>query len=290
MNKTETDFKKPDNFNNSKTNNMRMLTLLVLFITTFSFAQTELINNTSVQIDTVRYQGIKNSIKDQTYFININPSAEKYFKRAQLKTQIGNYKGAIEDYDLAAKMTPNEIAIYYNRAAAKERINDLEGAYNDFTKTIESVPNNEWGWHDRALIEIKQKKYNEAEKDLEKALSLKPNWEIAIFSKGLLYQEQQDFDKAILFYTESLALNPNNYLALNNLGFIYFNQKKYDLAISKYSEAIVINLNYFNAYRNRADAKIAKKDFKGACQDLNIASGLGDKKAEKILNDVCKKK
>lgn len=73
---------------------------------------------------------------------------------------------------------------------------------------------------------------------------------------------------------------------MNNIGYIYFKQKKYDLAISKFTEAITLNSKYFNAYRNRADAKIAKNEMKGACQDLKTASGLGDKTAEKHYKEI----
>lgn len=77
-------------------------------------------------------------------------------------------------------------------------------------------------------------------------------------------------------------------MAFNNIGHIYFTMKKYDLAINYYTEAIKIFPKYINAYKNRADAKNALKDFDGACEDLRIAGSLGDLNANKFLRENCK--
>ena len=79
-------------------------------------------------------------------------------------------------------------------------------------------------------------------------------------------------------------------MSYNNIGYIYFEQKNYDLAISYYSQAIKVYPKYFNAFRNRADAKIAKGDKEGACKDLQTAADLGDEKSLQSFKEYCNKK
>lgn len=76
---------------------MRRIYFLLLFFVNLSFSQVDLMSNTAKQIDTTQWQAVRDRIKDQTSFINVNPTGENYFKRARLKAYLQQFEEAIED-------------------------------------------------------------------------------------------------------------------------------------------------------------------------------------------------
>ncbi|MCU7858980.1 MAG: tetratricopeptide repeat protein [Candidatus Thiodiazotropha sp. (ex Lucinoma kastoroae)] len=56
------------------------------------------------------------------------------------KAMQGEFKEAINLYDKAINVNPNDAYIYFNRGAAKLNLGDFDGAIADFTKTIELNP------------------------------------------------------------------------------------------------------------------------------------------------------
>lgn len=167
------------------------LSILFFLFANFAFCQIDLMSTTAAQIDSSKWQSIRDRIKDQTIFINVNPTGENYFKRARLKVYLYDFKGAIEDLNEAVKLAPDQFDVYYYRGAFLEKLNFLTEALEDFTVAIKLKPNVKWAWHDRALINIGLKKFADADKDLEKVLELDPNWDIALFAKGRLCDEKQ---------------------------------------------------------------------------------------------------
>ncbi len=263
--------------------------LPLLLLTNLAFGQNANYS-TAARPDTSEWKYKRLKIKDETFFINLDPGPQHYFNRGQLRSQIGNYKGAIADLSRCIELSPETAEVYYARAAAKELAGDFPGAIADFTTLVTLRPNFEAGWNDRAQTYIKLRQYNEAEADLLKALSLRPNWGIPLFNLGLVYEGKKDPLKAIEYYTKSLARNANNPFAQNNIGYMYFTLKKYDQAIQAYSHAIQLSPAYLNAFTNRAEAKMASGDRAGACQDIKAAADLGDAKSLKYFNEVCAKK
>ena len=54
--------------------------------------------------------------------------------------KLGNYKGAIADYDKAIKLNPKDAKAYNNRGGTKNMLGDYKGAIADWEKAIELNP------------------------------------------------------------------------------------------------------------------------------------------------------
>ena len=63
-----------------------------------------------------------------------------YFNRAILRSQIGDYNRALEDYDKVALYSPNNVLVYYNRASVYAQLGQIEKAVADYTSAIELYP------------------------------------------------------------------------------------------------------------------------------------------------------
>lgn len=62
------------------------------------------------------------------------------FKQGNSYYHLGRYSEAIESYDLALELNPNNARFYYNRGIARFSANQLEQALADFNKAIEIKP------------------------------------------------------------------------------------------------------------------------------------------------------
>jgi tetratricopeptide (TPR) repeat protein len=54
--------------------------------------------------------------------------AKAYFDRGNAKSDLGDKKGAIADYDSAIRINPQSAKAYYNRGNAKDTLGDKKGA------------------------------------------------------------------------------------------------------------------------------------------------------------------
>lgn len=61
--------------------------------------------------------------------------------RADSRAQLGDTRGALEDYSLALRFDHTNPEIYYKRAILRGRMGDREGALDDYTKIIQITPN-----------------------------------------------------------------------------------------------------------------------------------------------------
>ena len=69
-----------------------------------------------------------------------NPFATQYFNQGLEKYKVGNYQGAIADWNKAIEINPQDALAYYNRGLAKYDLGDYQGAIVDYDKAIEIKP------------------------------------------------------------------------------------------------------------------------------------------------------
>jgi len=160
-----------------------------------------------------------------------------YMRVGETRIQIGNYVGAIENFNIVIRFKPHLPEPYYYRGVAKHQLEDFRGAIMDYNKAIE----------------------------------IKPFYPDAFMYRGLAYLELNDFAKAIADYNRAIELNPNDANIYNNRGIAKISMKDIDGAIADYDMALKINPKSTNSYINRSNALLMKKDVRGAIKDLNQA-------------------
>ena len=90
---------------------------------------------------------LQKAIEDLNKLIEIYPNHPKineaYNNRGLSKKKIGDYEGALLDYDKSIEINPDNSYAYYNRANLKRiHLGDFYGAIFDYNKVIEIDPNN----------------------------------------------------------------------------------------------------------------------------------------------------
>lgn len=110
----------------------------------------------------------------------------------------------------------------------------------------------------------------DAKRDLDDAIRLAPKLAKLFNNRGLhlLFSEPR---MALADFDEAIRLDPHYAVAWSNRGDTYVELKQYDLAIADFDKAIRLAPGYmhpmYNPYEQRARAKEAKGDVKGAEAD-----------------------
>jgi tetratricopeptide (TPR) repeat protein len=230
---------------------------------------------------------------------------EKYYSE--------DYIGALEDFNLAIMINPNNIDAYINRAITLWEFKNYKGAIEDFSKAIELDPDNlNLHWY-RGLAkesscwpgdptDFIESNYRGAIADFTKAIELEKkniktrnttendinyrlisevfdaySIENVYANRGYSKSKLNDFTGAIADYTKAIELGPNS-------EYIYYHYcdraeaknklKNYVGAIADYSKAIELEPDYYSSYWDRAEAKKMLKNYVGAIADYSKAIEL----------------
>jgi tetratricopeptide (TPR) repeat protein len=74
-----------------------------------------------------------------------------YYARGYVRLQLGDNKGAIQDYTQAININPNDAKAYYNRGLANSNLGDKQAAIQDYTQAININPNYANAYYNRGL-------------------------------------------------------------------------------------------------------------------------------------------
>ncbi|MGC9060536.1 MAG: tetratricopeptide repeat protein, partial [Thermoplasmata archaeon] len=203
-------------------------------------ARTEEIAKTVKSLALYHKKDIKNAEKILDTADNSNPDTWIY--RGNLKFQSGDFASAIECYNEALKLAPNNVAAMYNKANALLQIGDYLNAEKILEKLVEDNPHNEEIWN----------------------------------NLGNIYARKGKLEDAISAYTRAIELNPEYTIARYNLGMVLARNEQYAEAIEQFSW-ILERKEMMEAYCAKASCEYAIKDFTHALESLNKAISLDSK-------------
>ena len=104
---------------------------------------------------------------------DINQTVQEYINSARTKLDLGDYTGAIQDYNKAIELNPDDGFAYEMRGYAKDNLGDDKGAIQDYSRAIELDPEtNSSAYYKRGLNEIDLGDYTGAINPIPSSLSL----------------------------------------------------------------------------------------------------------------------
>ena len=99
--------------------------------------QPEQLEDMGVQRDSTLGQ-YEAAIDDYNRAIRLKPdNAGAYMNRGTVKSELGQYEAAIDDYNQAIRIKPDFVKAYMNRGVAKKKIGVIEEAKADFQIALE---------------------------------------------------------------------------------------------------------------------------------------------------------
>ncbi len=133
------------------------------------------INSSVDKIESGDYQSAIDTI---TNAIAIDPNQNLYKcfnTRGAAKAHLGDYSGALTDYNKAIEINSSYVDAYYNRGVLRENIKDYSGALADYTKAIEINPSYADAYYSRGLVKANSKEHGDLKdacEDWKKAAEL----------------------------------------------------------------------------------------------------------------------
>jgi len=186
----------------------------------------------------------------------------------------GKYALAIENFNVLARLDTADYWNFFYRGIAKYNLGDVRGAQQDFDRSVRLNPVFTNGYHYRAITRSRQGMYEEGLQDFEKALSLRPGYTGLYFSRGVTYFLAQRFEEAVSDFNRYIKQEPRDPGALLNRGACYLFLKDTTRALADYNRAIKIDRYDPEGYIRRGRLYAARQDYTKAIEDLDHAIQL----------------
>jgi tetratricopeptide (TPR) repeat protein len=239
---------------------------------------------------------------------NSNSDAFAYYNRGNANKNRKRNDQAIEDYNAALRLDPNNAAACLGRGIAFAGRGDFVTAIEDFTEAIRldgtfaaayvfrgraitasvvTVLDIEEGFSDflyttegKSITADQEAAFDRAIADCTQAIRLDPNLVVAYRERGDTYQAKKDYDRAIADYTQAIRLDPNDAVAYTRRGYMYICKEDYGRAITDYTQAIRLDPNNADAYAMRSSIYFIRNEYDQAITDLTQAIRLSSTDAK----------
>ena len=194
--------------------------------------------------------------------------------RGRLALSEGKYSQAIENLNIVARLDTTDYWTFFYRGIAKYNLGDLRGARQDFDRSvrINSLFTN--GYHYRAITKSRSGQYDDALEDLQKAIDLRPGLTGLYFSRGVTYFLAQRFDEALEDFDKYIRKEPKDPSAYLNRGACLMFLKDTSRALEDYNRAIRLDRFESEGYIRRGRLYASSGDLAKGITDMDQAISL----------------
>jgi tetratricopeptide (TPR) repeat protein len=213
-----------------------------------------------------------------------------YQMLAQRDYGIGNYAGAIAEYTLALKSTPNDPELLNARAAVEVSNRDYIAAIGDLDKALSQDPKNP----DPSILIARANayyyagNYDKAQSDADQAVALAPKDPELYSERAYIDDMRGKQDDTIADVLQAIKYSKHKDGDLYfRLGYAYQEKAEYDQAIEQYNEALKLGDSDVRIFKQRAQALTYRKnpDYRLALDDYNRALAIAPNDWETV-NDA----
>jgi tetratricopeptide (TPR) repeat protein len=173
-------------------------------------------------------------------------TADDLFIAAQHKSERGNYRSAIADYDSTLALNPNFTEVYFRRGIAHSSLKHWPEAMADYSRSIATTPSYSEAYIHRGNIRNVLADWRGAKSDFNLAIGLNPYTAAAYIGRGMALCELNDCQLALSDYHRAIELDPTSAYAYNSRGFAYHRLGSNKNAISSYLTAAELYRNQGN--------------------------------------------
>src|SRR5215471_17876705 len=137
-----------------------------------------------------------------------------------------------------------------NLGGALARQGKLAEAIEQYEQALQLKPDEAEAYTNLGGVLARQGKLTEAVQNCERALQLKPDYPEAYYNLGVTLSEQGKLPEAIKNYQRALQLKPDYPEAYNNLGIALGEQGNFSEAVQSFERALQLKPDYTEAYTN----------------------------------------
>jgi tetratricopeptide (TPR) repeat protein len=164
---------------------------------------------------------------------------------------------------------------FANRGVARTYLNEFRGALDDFNAAVRLFPEEATHYNNRGNLLLRMELYQEAAKDFGTAIALLPNYGEAYNNRANALFLLKDYRGASDDYGKAIILMPMNPTPLNGRGRAQFALDRPAAAMRDFARAIDIDPRFGQGYLHRGDALLALGRYEEAASDYTKAIELG---------------
>ena len=153
-------------------------------------------------------------LSDQDLAIVFNNRGFAYYNKK-------NYDHAIEDYDRATRLNPNDSDPFYRRGLAYFEKNEYNRAIQDFDEALKLKPDSVAALQKRGLAYEAKRDYDQAIRDYDRAINLQPDYGAAFVRRANAHQEKRQYERALADYEAATQVDPK-LASERSKGFLLF--------------------------------------------------------------------
>tara|TARA_R110002050_G_scaffold299089_1_gene463797 strand:- start:29894 stop:30706 length:813 start_codon:yes stop_codon:yes gene_type:complete len=193
-----------------------------------------------------------------------------------------DYLGAVEAYNKALKLEPQNVNALFNRANAHFALNNHKLALIDYSSVIELEPTDKVAYFQRGMTKMALGQYKKAIKDFTAASRLDRFFMDAYLQRGVAKLKSTDFEEANRDFKIVIKYDPSSFVYLQKglaeMGLGNYSQAKKDL-----TKSIELDPQNAEAYFKRGVAYYDGGSRKNAVKDWEKAKSMGHELASKAL-------
>jgi tetratricopeptide (TPR) repeat protein len=179
-------------------------------------------------------------------FAQTNTPAD-YLREGKEKMAQQNYRSAIISFNISLEMEPS-VEAYIQLALAKRMTDDLVGALNAYDGAITLDPNDPVVYNNRGNLNDELKKTVDALKDYEKAIRLDPVYTNAYYNKAIAHYNLKEYPEAKADFEKVTVLAPDDAEAYIGLGLVQVKLNEKDAACASFTKARQLNFTAAEEY------------------------------------------
>jgi len=208
-----------------------------------------------------------------------------YIKMGSAYSEKEDYNQAIIYFQKAIDINPYSAYAYNNLGNAYAAIRDYTQALYCFNKAILIDPYEPYAYNNMGNAYSAQKDYVNAIDYYTKAVKADPTFAGAYCNMGTTYADLHDYKQALDCYQKAISLDPGLADAYNNMGYVNYELKNYERAMNNFQKAIQINPSFAEAYTNMGLVAGAQGKTSQQKEYSSKAARLGDDNARKWMSE-----
>lgn len=157
--------------------------------------------------------------------------------------RLGELNKAVQFYERALKLDPDDSEIYFNLGLVAWRLKMMEGAERLFRLYVDRLPERAEGYNNLGGVLRDQGKYEAAIEILRGAIYRFPEDPQLWNTMGTVAMENGNFEESCTFFEEAIRLKPDFARAFHNLGYLYNHVGPCSKALDAYERALALDLN-----------------------------------------------
>ena len=183
----------------------------------------------------------------------------------------------------ASLPSPIRVFALSDRGIARWRLSRPYAAIDDFNAALRLAPEEAALYNNRGNVLLGLDHRAEAAKDFGQAIALAPSYGAAYNNRGNARFLLGDYAASFADFTKAMTLMPDSAVPFNGRGKVQFALRRPAGAIRDFSRAIALSARYGQAYANRAEAMVALRRYQEAVSDYSSAIQFGADKPQNYL-------